>query len=312
MMAWAFWELQVECIGPTAEIEAIFEQLLDANAIFLRKQDQAKEINEIIALFKKKPNLEQVDYYFNRCSLANIKTIRLQELPQKDWLQENRREFAPFSVGRFWVHGSHIKRPAPAGFLPLCVDAAQAFGSGTHATTRGCMLAIEKASLSKKNINRVLDLGCGSGILSMAAKSINRSAAIIAADYDKLSVETTRQNWHLNQFPKKSFFALHSDGFSNVKLRGKQKFDLIIANILAKPLRVFAPLIAQNLTFNGRVILSGLLTSQMRDIRAVYRHHHLFVMQHIQIEEWSTLILAPKFNYIKVKKKCPKIHHLKN
>ena len=302
MIAQTFWELQVECIGPTAELETIFEQLLDANAIFLRRRDNEKENNEVIALFKIKPNLQRLDNYLNRCSLIKIKSIHLKKLPPTDWVHENRKEFTAFSIGRFWVHGSHIKGPVPAGFLPLCVDAAQAFGSGTHATTKGCMLAIQKASLSKKCVNRVLDLGCGSGILSMAAKSVNRGAAIIAADYDKVSVETTRQNWHLNQFPKKSFFALHSDGFSNTKLRKKRKFDLIIANILAKPLRVFAPLVAQNLALNGRVILSGLLTSQMRDIRAIYRHHNLFVMQHIKIEEWSTLLLAPKSNYTKREK----------
>ena len=299
MIAQTFWELQVECTGPTAELEAIFEQLLDANAISLDSREDTKQLTKVVALFSTEPSLEQVNFYINRCMLANIKSVQLQKLPPTDWVHENRKEFPAFRIGRFWVHGSHITNPAPAGLFPLCVDAAQAFGSGTHASTKGCLLAIQKVSNSKRHINRILDLGCGSGILSMAAKSLNPSAAVIAADYDKISIETTRQNWHINQYPKKAFFALHSDGFSHERLRKKQKFGLILANILAKPLKQFAPLIAQNLAFNGRVILSGLLTSQMRDIRAIYRHHHLFVMQHIQIQAWSTLLLAPKTNYTK-------------
>ena len=156
------------------------------------------------------------------------------------------------------------------------------------------MIAIQTAARSQRHTKHILDLGCGSGILSIAAKYVFPSSRITAADYDKISVKTTIENWSLNQLPKRRFTAVHSDGFSHINLRNKQKFDLIIANILAKPLMALAPLIAQNLNSNGKVILSGLLTSQMRDIRAIYRHHHLLLKQHFEIEEWSTLLLTSK------------------
>ena len=293
------WELQIECLGPTIEIEGILEELIFSSSISVQRADPNKETFIVTALFEKKPNFEQVQKYFKRCMLAKIGSLRLTELPSLDWLEVNRKAFPAFRVGRFWVYGSHIKSPVPGGVFPICVDAAQAFGSGTHATTKGCMIAIQTAARSQRHTKHILDLGCGSGILSIAAKYVFPSSRITAADYDMISVKTTIENWSLNQLPKRGFAAIHSDGFSHVNLRNKQKFDLIIANILAKPLMALAPLIAQNLSSNGKVILSGLLTSQMRDIRAIYRHHHLLLKQHFEIEEWSTLLLASKNAFLR-------------
>ena len=293
------WELQIECLGPTIEIEGILEELIFSSSISVQRADPNKETFIVTALFEKKPNFEQVQKYFKRCMLAKIGSLRLTELPSIDWLEVNRKAFPAFRVGRFWVYGSHIKSPVPGGVFPICVDAAQAFGSGTHATTKGCMTAIQTAARSQRHTKHILDLGCGSGILSIAAKYVFPSSRITAADYDKISVKTTIENWSLNQLPKRGFTAIHSDGFSHTNLRNKQKFDLIIANILAKPLMALAPLIAQNLSSNGKVILSGLLTSQMRDIRAIYRHHHLLLKQHFEIEEWSTLLLASKNSFLR-------------
>ena len=299
MISNKIWELHIECLGSTIEIESILEELLVSSSISVQKADPNKETFIVTALFEKKPNFEQVQKYFKRCMLAKIGSLRLTELPSIDWVEVNRKAFPAFRVGRFWVYGSHIKSPVPGGVFPICVDAAQAFGSGTHATTKGCMIAIQTAARSQRHTKHILDLGCGSGILSIAAKYVFPSSRITAADYDKISVKTTIENWSLNQLPKRGFTAIHSDGFSHTKLRNKRKFDLIIANILAKPLRVLAPLIAQNLNSNGKVILSGLLTSQMRDIRAIYRHHHLLLKQHFEIEEWSTLLLTSKATFLK-------------
>ena len=299
MISNKIWELHIECLGSTIEIESILEELLVSSSISVQKADPNKETFIVTALFEKKPNFEQVQKYFKRCMLAKIGSLRLTELPSIDWVEANRKAFPAFRVGRFWVYGSHIKSPFPGGLSPICVDAAQAFGSGTHATTKGCMVAIQTAARSQRNTKRILDLGCGSGILSIAAKYVFPSSCIIAADYDKICVKTTAENWSLNQLPKRGFTAIHSDGFSHTKLRNKRKFDLIIANILAKPLRVLAPLIAQNLNSNGKVVLSGLLTSQVRDIRAIYRHHHLLLKQHFEIEEWSTLLLTSKATFLK-------------
>ena len=294
LMAQTFWELQVKCTGPTAELEAAFDYVLEANAISIEKQNDAKEIHIITALFNIIPDQQQIDRCLKRCELATILSVQIEELPPIDWVQANRSDFPAFTIGKFWIYGSHIQTNSPAGLIPLCVDAAQAFGSGTHATTKGCILAIERNARKKTSVKRILDLGCGSGILSMVAKSIHRNASIVAADNDKISVQTTAKNWQLNQFIGTHFQAVRSDGFSHTTLRKKPNFDLIIANILARPLRILAPLIAKNLAENGTVILSGLLTKQVRDIRAIYRHHHLCVKEHIKIAEWSTLLLAPK------------------
>ena len=291
-----FWQIHIECIGPTVEIETILEELLSSVAVSVQKPNPKKENWLVTGLFDTKPNFEKTESYLRRCTLAIIVSVKLNKLQQKDWIKDNRKQFPAFRVGRFWVHGSHITSASTSSLFSICVDAAQAFGSGTHATTKGCMLAIQSNMLSQRHTDRILDLGCGSGILAMAAKCIFPNASVIAADYDSISVKTALQNWRLNQFSNKGFFAVHSDGFSNAKLRTRHKFDLIIANILARPLRVFSPWIAKRLNINGRVILSGLLTSQVREIRAIYRHHNLFIKHHFRDDGWSTLLLAPKTN----------------
>ncbi len=218
-------------------------------------------------------------------------------LPDVDWLRENRRSFPPLRVGRFFVHGTHWKGRAPAGAVVINLDAGIAFGSGEHATTRGCLAAIDVLTrpgvAGRRRVRRARDLGCGSGILALAlARAFRRRIA--ASDNDRDAVTTTRDNARRNGIAR-LVRTWPGDGLG----RGPKTpaglcppYDLIAANILARSLCRMARDIAGALAPRGRLILSGLLAEQEAEVLAAYRLQRLRLRRRIAIDGWSILILA--------------------
>ena len=210
---------------------------------------------------------------------------------ERDWLAENRASFPALHIGRFWVHGAHITDAPPAGARALHVEAAEAFGSGTHPTTEGCLRLIDDI-LKKARPSRVLDLGAGSAILAMAVSKIIPNAQLLASDIDPIATSTASANRALNGIAPAQMRCLTSKGFAHRTMSQRAPYDLLIANILAGPLKQMAPEIARHLSDNGRLVLSGILTRQERQIRAVYRANGLVIKRRIRIGEWSALELA--------------------
>lgn len=206
-------------------------------------------------------------------------------LPSVDWLAENRLAFPPQRLGRFFIHGSHFEGKPPAGRVPLLIDAATAFGSGEHATTRLCLKAIELEA-KKRRLRRPLDVGCGSGVLSIAAAKLAR-IPVLACDIDPESVRVARENAVINQAAR-WVRPVRADGFGHPALK-RGGHDLILANILARPLRKIARDVARSLAPGGICVLSGLLTSQEAMVGSAYRGQGLALVARNRKDGWSSL-----------------------
>lgn len=214
--------------------------------------------------------------------------IAVDALPERDWVAESLRGLGPVEAGRFRVVGSHLA-DGPRSGTTLLVEAGPAFGSGHHETTRGCLLALDWLARWRRPA-RVLDLGCGSGVLALAAAATFRTS-VLASDIDAVAVRTARDNARLNGLGP-WVRAVQSDGFENLALRRAGPFDLILANILAEPLKALAPDIARHLASNGVVVLSGLLARQEARVRAAYRAQDLVPMRRFLLGNWPTLALV--------------------
>jgi len=205
-----------------------------------------------------------------------------------DWIARTRESFPALRIARFFVHGSHIARPPP-GTVPLRVDAATAFGTGEHATTRGCLLALEGLARRGQR-RRVLDLGTGTGILAIAAARLWRRP-VLAADIDPEAVRVARENALVNGVAG-LVRPVRATGYASAPIRRAAPRDLVLANILAGPLVRLAPGLARRLVPGGRAVLSGLLSGQERFVLAAHRAQGLRLERRITADGWTTLILA--------------------
>jgi ribosomal protein L11 methyltransferase len=213
--------------------------------------------------------------------------VVIEQLPPIDWLARNRESFPSMRYGRFLIHGSHQRPVVRTNALTIEVDAGRAFGSGTHGTTEGCLRALDRLHRSTRP-RRMLDLGCGSGILAMAAARLWPGLSILAVDIDIQAVHTTRENIRLNQVTRQIRVA-RADGYPKRRGSVGGRCDLVTANILAGPLIKMAPDAAHWIRLGGRIILSGLLNHQEREVLAAYRACGFELIHRGRIQGWSTL-----------------------
>lgn len=214
-----------------------------------------------------------------------------ETLPDTDWVAENQRSFRPFTVGPFWVHPSHVTKGQPAGTIALRIDAGLAFGTGTHATTRGCLKML--ATLDPRETANAVDVGCGSGILAIAMAKLWQRP-VIGGDDDAQAVDVARQNAGLNGVGDLCRF-VHASGLDAPELETRAPYDLIVANILAGPLAELSQSFASALPPGGRVLLSGLLVEQAAPLLEVYGSRGFTFERRIDLETggawWRTLLL---------------------
>jgi|HubBroStandDraft_1064217.scaffolds.fasta_scaffold00065_9 ribosomal protein L11 methyltransferase len=213
--------------------------------------------------------------------------LALEPLPDVDWLRQNRESFPPLRIGRFYIHGSHVARPVPAGAIGLLIDAATAFGTGEHASTHGCLQALDRL-VRRGRRRRILDMGTGTGILAIAAAKSWR-VPVLACDIDRNAVRVAAENADLNQVAS-LVTCRPSDGYGAPAIRASGPYDLIFANILAKPLAAMAPALARNLAPGGIAILSGLLAGQEAFVAAAHRAQGLVLHGRVPKEGWRTLV----------------------
>jgi ribosomal protein L11 methyltransferase len=215
--------------------------------------------------------------------------LEIGPIPSTDWLYRTAENFPAQRIGRFWVHGSHVREAAPAGTVPIGLDAGQAFGSGEHDSTRGCLLALDRLA-GRRRLKRVLDLGCGAGILAIAAAKC-WPARVLAADNDPVAVAVAADNAARNGVAGR-MRCLLSDGYGSAVLRRSGPFDLILANILAEPLCDMARDTARHLAPGGTAVLSGLLERQAGRVLAAHRRFGLRLREQIGQGSWVTLVLG--------------------
>ena len=209
----------------------------------------------------------------------------------RDWLAESYKGFQPFTVGKFYIYGSHYDGELPAGTIPLMIDAATAFGSGEHPTTEGCLELLCQLKDEGYTPQTILDVGCGSGILAIAAAKLWPEANIIATDIDPESVTVTNRHAEMNDLSEGRVVSAAADGFECDLITQSTPFDLVMANILAGPLKGMACDLAKTLHDQSKVILSGLLNEQAGELISVYTSHNLTLERHLEIKEWSSLCL---------------------
>src|SRR5437899_3065657 len=215
-------------------------------------------------------------------------TLAFDTIEAKDWVKASLEDLVPVPAGRFVVHGQHDRERVTANKLSIEIEAALAFGTGHHGTTRGCLLLLDHV-LKAYQPRRVLDLGTGTGVLAIAAAKALHSG-VLARDLDPPSVQGARENARLNE-TRHLVQVIRATGFSAPGFAQRGPFDLVLANILANPLRQLATPMASHLAPSALVILSGLLTHQAPSVIAAYRARGLVPLRHLRIEGWSSLLL---------------------
>lgn len=279
---------ELNCILPQKAL-IFFEEMLQETAsatldcLIETGVDKGKIMFQ--AIFEQMPDKNHLTYLMEKAAqLADISLPewRFNEMPNKNWLKECYLGFPPVVIGRYYIYGSHIQTKPPTDKVTLCIDAATAFGTGEHQTTHGCLNALDDLDMTP---DRVLDVGCGSGILAMAyAKTYNKP--VDAVDIDEESVRVTRENAERNGL-NHLVQVWHSDGYQ--KVHGT--YDLIMCNILARPLRNMAADLVAHLNPNGRAILSGFLTRQKRWVLKAHTDLGLKQTAEYRLNGWSTLVL---------------------
>jgi ribosomal protein L11 methyltransferase len=214
--------------------------------------------------------------------------ITFDTVEAKDWVKASLEHLVPVSAGRFIVHGRHDRARVAANRLGIQIEAALAFGTGHHGTTRGCLLLLDQV-LRAHAPRRVLDLGSGTGVLAIAAaKALRRR--VLASDIDPVSVDVARDNARLNGVGD-LVEAIRASGFSAPQFAIRAPYDLVLANILANPLKQLAMPMAAHLAPSALVILSGLLSHQAQGVIAAYRARGLVLRRHLRIAGWSSLLM---------------------
>jgi ribosomal protein L11 methyltransferase len=216
------------------------------------------------------------------------RNITFDTVEAKDWVKATLDELVPVRAGRFVVHGRHDRAKIPPNKLGIEIEAALAFGTGHHGTTRGCLVLLDQV-LKAHRPRRVLDLGTGTGVLAIAAAKALHDA-VLASDIDPSSVLVAAENARLNGAGN-LVEAIRATGFSAPQFAKRRPFDLVLANILANPLRQMATPMARHLAPSALVILSGLLPHQAQGVIAAYRARGLVLLRELRIEGWSSLLL---------------------
>jgi len=214
--------------------------------------------------------------------------LAFETLAPTDWVRKSLEGLTPVRAGRFVVHGAHDRPRVRANRVGIEIEAALAFGTGHHGTTRGCLLALDRLLRGRRPC-RILDVGTGTGVLAIAAARILRQP-VLASDIDARSVGIARDNVQLNRAGA-YVEVTHRAGVGAGRFRQRAPFDLIFANILLEPLQRLATPLARLLAPNGQIVLSGLLLSQATPALASYRARGLVLVRRTRLEGWATLVL---------------------
>jgi ribosomal protein L11 methyltransferase len=215
--------------------------------------------------------------------------LAVTAVPDANWVAISQDALPPVAAGRFTVYGRHDRRRVARSPYSIEIEAGEAFGTAHHATTQGCLEAL--CSLARRQaFNRVLDLGCGSGVLAIAAARSLPRASVTATDHDSVAIEVASANARINGVQSRVLFAV-AHGLAHPKARQRAAYDLVLANILAAPLIALAPAMARAVAPSGLAVLSGLLIPEAPAVIAAYRCAGFQLVAHRRAAGWSTLTL---------------------
>ena len=217
------------------------------------------------------------------------KPFLVSQLPETDWVAKVKRDLSPVAAGRFFVYGSHDADQVPEGSEPLLIEAAMAFGTGHHGTTRGCLEALDRLDKGGFTDQSVADIGCGTAVLAMGAARI-WPETVIASDIDEVAVEVAEANVIANDLAGR-VICVEAAGFGHPDLAARAPYDLVFANILKGPLIDLAPDMAAHMAAGGYAVLSGILHAQADDVIEVYARSGINLVHRAEIGDWTTLTL---------------------
>lgn len=240
---------------------------------------------EVGAYFSEKPDDISLALL---AAVFQAEEFKISELPQIDWVSKVQRSLKPVVAGRFFVYGSHDSDKVPPDCEPLLIEASMAFGTGHHGTTKGCLLALEQLIKVGFKAKNVIDVGCGTAVLAMAAARIF-SANVIASDIDSVAHSVAKMNIIANKLDQ-NIQCFEASGFAHEQIKTKNPFDLIFANILLAPLLGLATDISKYSLSGGYVVLSGILSEQAELVVKKYTGVGFSLSNQIEIGEWVTII----------------------
>lgn len=287
----AVWRVRAQVHGAeaAAAVFAVFDEMGEAVSAFEMAADEWRVEAWPAASMLTAAVVAQVAVVA-AAAAGTLLDIREEKLPARDWLAENRLDFPPLRIGRFFIHGSHYKSRMPAGATAILIDATTAFGTGEHPSTRGCLLALE-ALARRHRFRKPLDIGVGTGILSIAAAKLLRRR-VLARDIDPNAVAVARHNRTHNGVAG-LVRVRQAAGYRDRALR-QSSFDLVMSNILARPLALMARDLARVLAPGGVAVLSGLLRRQEPIVLAPHRGLGVVLERRIVVDGWSTLVLRAR------------------
>lgn len=213
----------------------------------------------------------------------------LEAVPDQDWVALSQAALPPVAAGRFLVHGRHDRERTRPRRMAIEIEAGAAFGTGHNATTTLCLEAMDRL-LRRRRFRSVLDLGCGTGVLAIAAARAIPAARVLAVDNDPLAVAIARTNARLNGAGQR-VDVISATGLAHPRLRRPRSFDLVLANLLPGPLIELAPALRAGLRPRGIAVLCGLLDHQARELAATYRAAGFGLAARSRRAGWTVLTL---------------------
>ncbi len=256
---------------------------------------------EVAAYFESKPSPRETALFAALVSSASGIKPTLQRLPDEDWVTMSQAGLDPVHAGRFYVHTSTNKGKVPPHTKPFLIEASQAFGTGGHDTTTGCLAMLDQLKMSGARFDHIVDIGTGTGLLGFAALHLWPRAYATASDIDPVSVDVAADNAAANGVDlgqRQGQFALCvASGTDHEMIARRGPYDLVIANILAGPLIELAPAFAKILRDGGSLILAGLLDTQVSAVSTAYRAYGLRLAKQGGSAQWPCLHLRKRARF---------------
>ena len=271
-------------------ISGALAESFDPDAVAISSFEEANGRWSLALHFRDRPNEAAVRALVAAVAgAAAADALVLETLAPTDWVRKSLDGLTPVEAGRFVVHGAHDRARVRANRIAIEIEAALAFGTGHHGTTRGCLLALD-GIVKGRRPQRILDVGTGTGVLAIAAaKALRRP--VLASDIDARAVAIARANVRLNRAAG-YVEVIRAAGLRAHRFPARGRYGLILANILLEPLEQLATSVARLAAPNGPVVLSGLLLGQATAALASYRARGLVLVRRIRLEGWATLVLV--------------------